>query len=459
MAPEDNLSTSPEKKERPVWKFLASVNLTIFLLVFLAVSSIIGTLIPQNQIPAAYIQRYGYGLYQFLDALSLFNLYHSAWYRLILALLVLNLLVCTTDRLRHLWDIVFPKERKINEKAILSRPGTRTITCSAGPSEVKTALRPVLSANLGRIKEVPVGSGAILWQEKGRLTRLGVYVVHLSIILFYIAGIASSVGGFRTSVELAEGQAVEQVRLPHVDLLYDLGFALRLDRFEAQFYPTGQPKEYRSDVTIIENGRPVVQGNIRVNHPLTHKGITFYQSSYGRFPKAVTVTLENKNTGGTIPVSLPFGQETVLPRGWGSLRSLGYEPNVMGLGPAVHLLLHSPGLGPADFWVFKNRPDFGRVKELPFRFHVTAIEEGYYTGLQVAKEPGILFVWAGSILMILGILVTFFTSHWKIWAVLERKGDRTTVTLGGQANKNKARLEDRLDRLYKQLQKVNMDLR
>ncbi len=459
MDPEKDLSPSADKKPGSVWRSLASVKLTIFLLVFLAISSIIGTVIPQNEPPALYIQSYGYGTYQFLDSLSLFDLYHSGWFRSLLALLVLNLIVCTTDRLRHIWGVIFPKERKIAEKSVLASPGTRTLTYSASPSEVKAAVLPIFSAKLGNPHETVVGPATILWWEKGRLTRLAVYIVHLSIILFYIAGIASSLGGFKTSVNLAEGETADQVLLPGTNVPHNLGFSLRLDKFEAQFYPTGQPKEYRSEVTIIENGQPVRQGNIRVNHPLTYKGISFYQASYGRFPKAVELKLEDKSSGKSVPVILPFGQEVPLPHGPGALRSLRFEPNVMDMGPAVLLLLDSPKLGRLHFWVFKNNPDFGRVKELPYRFLVTDIKEGYYSGFQVAKEPGIFFVWAGSILMVLGIAVTFFMSHWKVWAVLERKDDRTTVTIGGQANKNKAKLEDRLDTFYNQLQNADLNIR
>jgi len=455
MKPENSLSAPPEKKQ-PFWKSLASVNLTIFLLIFLAVSSIVGTLIPQNEPPAMYVQRYGYGTYQLLDSLSLLDLYHSGWFRLLLLLLALNLIVCTTDRLRHVWDIVFPKEKRLNENAVLASPGTRALKYKANPSVVKAALLPILSGKLGDLNETTAGSTTILWREKGRLSRLGVYVVHLSVVIFYIAGIASSLGGFMTSINLPEGAVVEQVPLPNTNVGYNLGFALRVDKFEAQFYPTGEPRDYRSDITIIENGKPVLNGNIRVNRPLTYRGITFYQASYGRFPKTIELNLVDKTSGKIIPLSVPFGQEAILPDGLGTLRSLRVEPNVMDMGPAVQMLLTSPEGGQTDLWIFKNNPDFGRVKKLPYRFLVTEVREGFYTGLQVAKEPGILFVWAGSILMVLGIAVTFFMSHRKIWAVLEKKGEGTTVTIGGQTNKNKLGLEERLDNLYLQLQKADI---
>ena len=56
---------------------------------------------------------------------------------------------------------------------------------------------------------------------------------------------------------------------------------MRLDQFSVSFYSSGAPKEFKSTVTILEGDRQVLTESIRVNHPLTYKGISFYQSSYG----------------------------------------------------------------------------------------------------------------------------------------------------------------------------------
>ena len=42
-----------------LWRFFASVRLTVVLLLSLAATSIIGTLIPQNMDAAAYMSKYG----------------------------------------------------------------------------------------------------------------------------------------------------------------------------------------------------------------------------------------------------------------------------------------------------------------------------------------------------------------------------------------------------------------
>ena len=73
-----------------VWKFFASVRLTIVLLLTLAITSIIGTLIPQNEAPQAYLEAFGPSLYRFFDLLGFLDLYHSWWYQALMLLLALN---------------------------------------------------------------------------------------------------------------------------------------------------------------------------------------------------------------------------------------------------------------------------------------------------------------------------------------------------------------------------------
>ncbi|MFH1148190.1 MAG: cytochrome c biogenesis protein ResB [Pseudomonadota bacterium] len=456
----EKISSTDKREEKPLWKFLSSVKLTIFLLIFLAAGSVVGTLIPQNEPPARYVQQYGYSVYRVFDYLSLIDLYHSAWYRILLGLLAVNLVVCTTGRLRHVWQIVFSKDRSIDEKAILARPGKRRWMFESSFPDATTAIQRLLQRKWGSFKEISSGSAVIYWQEKGRFSRLGVYGVHVSIIFFYVAGIASSVGGFRTQINLAEGQAVSQVGLPDSNAVYDLGFILRVDKFEAQFYPSGVPKDYCSQVTVIENQQPVFQAGIRVNDPLSYKGINFYQSSYGQYPKTLKLSIQDRKGGNPLPVSVAYGADVSLPENLGTVRFLRFEPNVMDMGPAVQVFISSPTLGQqGEFWLFKNNPDFGRVKALPYRFIIDGVEEGYYTGLQVAKEPGIFFVWAGSIIMVLGIGVTFFMSHRKVWVVVEKKGDRATVTIGGTANKNKMGLENRLEGLYSEINALDIGVR
>ena len=97
-----------------IWKSFASVKLTIALLLSLAATSIIGTLIPQSEAPGAYLQTFGETLYQIFSLLGLFDMYHSWWFRALILLLVVNIIVCSIDRLQATWKIIFARNPRFN---------------------------------------------------------------------------------------------------------------------------------------------------------------------------------------------------------------------------------------------------------------------------------------------------------------------------------------------------------
>ena len=89
-----------------VWKFFTSLKLAIFVIIFLAIASIIGTIIEQNQPLEKYRHFYSDGTIRLFEKLSLFDMYHSWWFLLLLVLFTVNLICCTVDRLPRVVRIV-----------------------------------------------------------------------------------------------------------------------------------------------------------------------------------------------------------------------------------------------------------------------------------------------------------------------------------------------------------------
>ena len=88
---------------------------------------------------------------------------------------------------------------------------------------------------------------------------------------------------FRGNVNIIEGQSADVVFL-NADkgmLVQDLPFSVELKKFHIDFYNTGMPKDFASDLVVTdkESGKKIEQ-TIRVNHPLTLHGITIYQASF-----------------------------------------------------------------------------------------------------------------------------------------------------------------------------------
>ncbi|HEX9113882.1 MAG TPA: cytochrome c biogenesis protein ResB, partial [Nitrospirota bacterium] len=63
-----------------VWKFFSSVKLAVVLLIILAIVSVIGTVIQQNQAPEQYLREYSQSTVQFFEMLGFFDMYHTWWF-------------------------------------------------------------------------------------------------------------------------------------------------------------------------------------------------------------------------------------------------------------------------------------------------------------------------------------------------------------------------------------------
>src|SRR5271157_1477530 len=104
------------------YKFLSSTRFTIFLLSFIAVSCVVGTLLPQQARPEEYLQRYTESTYVALKFLGLTNVFHSPWFVFLIGLFVVNLLLCTFQRLGRFLGSGAPEMP--GEKSLLAMPFT-----------------------------------------------------------------------------------------------------------------------------------------------------------------------------------------------------------------------------------------------------------------------------------------------------------------------------------------------
>ncbi|MEW6265191.1 MAG: cytochrome c biogenesis protein ResB [Thermodesulfobacteriota bacterium] len=276
------MSSEPSLIEQIV-DFLASVKLALTILIVLAVTAVAGTIIPQNLAPADYIMAYGPRLYTFLGYLDLFDMYRSWWFTLFLGLLAVNLIVCSVKRLPRTARLARPIQAdRLTLDFLKKQPFSRDLLLSGPPREHLPRLKAAFHSCFGPPRAAAPSWGTLLWSDRGAFSRYGVYLIHLSILVILAGAAMGGYRGFSGYLELTEGQTKDAIQGQRPPGKIPLSFAVRLDKFAVSFYPSGAPSEFRSDVTIIENGRAVHEASILVNHPLTWRGVTFYQSSYGR---------------------------------------------------------------------------------------------------------------------------------------------------------------------------------
>jgi len=443
-----------------LWKFFASIRLTVVLLLSLAVTSIIGTVIPQNQSPAAYFHKYGEFFYKIFSALNIFDMYHSWWFQVLLLMLTINVIVCSSNRLSTTWKIVFIKIPPFNISKFRSLSNKKEFTSNHSLKDLRNKYEQAASKKFGYWRTEQTDKGFCVLAEKGRWTRLGVYTVHLSVILLLLGGLIGSIFGFEGFVNIPEGETVNSIRLRKTEQAHNLDFAIRCDNFSVSFYETGAPKEFRSTLSIIEDGTSVLQKDIIVNDPLRYKGINLFQSDYGMLPpEEIALNIISRGTGMVYKKKTKIGRPVEVPEGMGTFVIKDYRDSFnykgISLGETFLGILNRKDGSSIDIMLPLNFASFDKMRKGDLIFSVADYDNRYYTGLQVTCDPGVLVVYSGFVVMIIGCFVTFFMSHQRLCIETIKNGNKTKVMVAGTANKNKLGMQARLKKFSQNLAKVS----
>jgi cytochrome c biogenesis protein len=429
-----------------LWDSLSSVRLTISLLIILAVASIFGTVIPQNASLEEYLGFYKVTTYKILRILGFLDMYHAGWFVFLLVLLSLNLVACTLKRIRPVLKFFVRPGMGLEEGQWKAEPTGRKISLPILPEDGLPLVQGVLGRSFGRPKVLHSGGSSQLFAEKGRFSRVGFFFIHLSILIILGGALIGLFFGFRGYMNIVEGEAAGRVILRSGQQSRPLGFNLKLDKFIVSFYPSGAPREFKSLVTIQEDGRAVGSWPIRVNHPLTYDGISFYQASYGiAGVEKVVFTVQDRNSGREITVPARMGTRTDIPGTAGVFVLNRFMENLQGAGPAFQVVLSAPNRPVETFWVLQSHPDFEVNRSGPYRFRIKEIDPQYYSGLQVTKDPGVWVVWIGCILLMAGFCPAFFVSHRRVWIRLTEKKGGTLAEIAGSSHRNRLDFEKELD--------------
>ncbi len=429
-----------------LWNFFASVRLAIVILCIIAFTSIFGTLIPQGNSFEWYVNFFSHISFSgtplgpdtgqrfavITTLLDIDKMYSSWWYYLFLTILIINLIVCSIDRIPTVLkqikmdNLSFTQARldkmKLNRQISLQNTDTQSIMSS---------LETIVSSLGWKTQKSPTNQ-AMLFSEKSPWSRMGVYIVHLSILVIFAGALIGNLLGFKASVMLPETRQTDIVYSTKDSSAVNLGFTVRCDSFTLEYYDNGMPKEYMSELTVLENGKEVKKAHIEVNKPLRYNGITFYQASYEPYQDFV-VTLKDIQQSVTTKLLTPFQQQIKWPEGNLSYGVINAD-SIQNRLARMKIWVSDSANPPQTFWVKPNEETPFQINDKKYTIYV---KQMFATGLQVAQDPGVWVVYLGCLLMLVGLYVSFFMSHRKIWFVVKNSGSATSIIMYGTTNKNK----------------------
>ncbi len=476
-----------------IWKFFSSVKLAVVLLIILAVVSVIGTVIQQNQSPDDYLREYSQGTVQLFETLGLFDLYHTWWFVLLLMLFTANLTICTLERFPAAWKVMRAPLKVFGDDAMKALPYRKEIVVKGGPEKAENAVLAAIGGRRYQTLVVKEQGETAIAAQKGAFSRMGVYITHVSILLIFIGALIGAFFGFKGFLNLPEGEASGVVYLRN-EPLWDpimaslgvskspvtyaegripslpLGFYVACDNFDVDYYvnmgrPTGMPSEYWSKLSVYDQRREkVLDKRIRVNDPLSFHGITFYQSSYGTIPNATgEVMLSIRPKSGSAPaetIRVKPGDPVYVASIDRTIRVSGVAPfgvrdastgrvmyyqsrNEEFINPTVELEVYRGRSTKSPLYSTQVMKIDSAEPYMPESYVIQYVHYWgvRYTGLQVTKDPGVWIVYAGFILLCVGPPIAFFGSHRKVWArIVDRKG-QAVVVVGGSSNRNRLSFE------------------
>ena len=458
-----------------VWDLFASLRLTIPLLFLLAAACTLGTFAnpenrPMTEIRAAIGGRWFFPGYQFFE---LGDLFHSWWFVLLLVLLTLNLTACTIERLPRIFKIALRPEKRLTDTQLRGIKHSLRLTTASEPAKAAAGVAALLRAR-GYEPEILRAEGApeakdatvFVFAERGRYSRFGVWTVHLSLFLILGGALAGRLWGMEGVVNVPmDGGTFDFIFRKTADgtpFRQPLGFTVRVDDFRLEKYLNGNPRSFESDLVVLgPTGTPIERQTIRVGEPLVHGGWTFYQASYQPDATRDQVKLAVTDlTGKAPPRELRLGRDAHADLPGGIQYALkNSTEHFADLGPAVQLERPGASGHKSSFWVFERYPAFDAENRAVtgdgapgdrFAFRFEGLAPFYFTGLQVARDPGYLFWLFGCLVLFLGLGIAFYTSHRRIWA----RAKPGEILLAGVAHKNQAAFEELFDELSTNLPAV-----
>jgi cytochrome c biogenesis protein len=318
------------------------MRFAVSLLTIIGIASIIGTVLKQNEPYSNYMVQFGQFWFEFFEKLGLYDVYHSIWFLVILLFLVISTSLCIYRNSPLMLRELRAFRENATEKSLRSFHHKNEYEFGSSAEQAEARLKSFLTARGFRFRKTSHADGSWLLAAKaGSYQRLGYIFTHTAIVIICIGGLmdgnvslkvqellgqkqletldipASEVPlksrlspanlSFRANMSLPEGGRANAayVRVRDGYLLQQLPFTVALKDFRIEHYATGQPKSFESDLSIIDPAlKKPLDYTIRVNHPLTYKGITIYQSDFQDGGSGLVFNVWNLLNGEAKPAAL-----------------------------------------------------------------------------------------------------------------------------------------------------------
>jgi cytochrome c biogenesis protein len=412
--------------KQSIFKILADLRFAVILLLIIAISSIIGTIIEQDQTIEVYKTNYplinplfGFLSWDIILKFGLDHVYSTWWFICFIFILGISLITCSF--IQQLPSL------KLARRCQFLRTSKQFY-------KLKIIKKMEVSKLNNLFFNVQINNYSIFQQKnifycyKGLIGKIAPIIVHLSLILILSGTIITSLTGLKAQ------EIVPKTETTHIQNILLNGLfskiprvSTRINDFWITYNNNNTINQYYSDLSILDNfGAELQHNTIYVNQPAKFNGITYYQTDWNLV--GLRVQLNNLNVFQYPLVSIT-NKSNKLWISWISTSENLKEGLII-----VITDLHGYCSIYNQLGVFLGNWELNESFNIPFPLILIDILAS--TGLQIKVDPGIPFIYSGFGFLIGSTLLSYIT-YSQIW-ILKLPGQ---ILVGGNTSRAKFEFE------------------
>ena len=406
--------------KQKVFRLLADLRFSIFILLLISFCSILGTIIEQDQSIETYKMNYpltnpvfGFLTWDRIIQFGLDHVYNTWWFFLLIFLFGLSLISCSF--LQQLPSL------KIARRCQFFRTTKQFYRLKISTILNNFSLNKILS----RIKKKKYSifqQKNIIYCYKGLIGRLAPIIVHFSMILVLLGTIIGSLFGFKAQ------EIVPKTEIFHIQNILNNGqftfipkVSIRINDFWITYTKNKTISQFYSDVSILDNqGNETDRKTISVNYPLIHKGVYYYQTDWN------LIGLRFQNSNNEIVeyplVNILNNQNKI----WLTWVSRNQQVN----NGIIAIIDNLQGYCS----IYNEMGQFlGNIElneTVNFQQSLSLLEIISSTGLQIKTDPGIPVIYIGFFFLMISTLISYIT-YSQIWIIQKNQ----KIFIGGNTNR------------------------
>jgi cytochrome c biogenesis protein len=509
-AAEETIESGPgtERKSAPavnrVLDFASSVRFGVIQLCALVVLAMAGMLILQQNVEGfdAYFVSLTPSEKLVFGSLGLFDIYHSWYFNLLLLSLSLNIVLASIDRFPSAWSyIVEPKLKATRVWLLGQRVHTTFDLGDLDQNAAAERVRKTLEANgmkttISEVSALEYGLDAqgrkdfsvvnerkslVVFGEKGKINRLGAYIVHVALLTLFLGNFVFFTTSFDADVRMIPGAITDEIQLIKYNLdkkekyTVKLPFSMECTDIQQRLIDekggidVSNTLDWRTQLKIDDPQYGVTVEDASLNKPLMYRGYRFFQAQTIPIGHARTITLELTPQAGGEPQRVEIKRDGSASLADGTkIDFTEFQPDfIFGQdgspdtksgdynNPVAILNVTPPGGDKTRIFAFAQKLadniPVGAPK-LGYKWRLAEFEKTPFAHILAIKydpfNASIIAWYFGGFGLVGALMFVFFFSHRRIWACIEKDEEgKTEIVMGGDANRNQIPFEDKFNKI------------